>query len=37
VGKRKLDSHGLGQEPVADFCENDNESLDFIKGSEILD
>jgi hypothetical protein len=32
-----LDSIGIGQGPVAGFCEESNETLGYIKGGEFLD
>jgi hypothetical protein len=37
VGKRGLDSTGMGQGPVADSCEHSTEPSSSIKGEEFLD
>jgi hypothetical protein len=37
VRRYGLDASGSGLEPVAGFCEHDDEPLGFIKGSEFLD
>jgi len=37
VGKCGLDALGSGSEPMAGFCERDNEPSGSINGGEILD
>jgi hypothetical protein len=32
-----MDASGFRYGPVADSCENDKESLGFVRGSEFLD